>query len=1006
MTNYSREYIYENNGISGWRDPERKAPAYWSNGGFRNAGTGNGARSFGHVEDGLPMGASSYIRIDTSNATNWDNCIAQDQVPMTIGEEYTIGIFARGKGRLQLAFTQEGYKKLLTEVIDQENWRLFTATTTAKAESQSVFFYNASIETDDYAGALDLCAPMIFMGGVEPMIISTATITVAKERDIASVWNFYQLSTSTTAPAAPTEAQGQTFINTTPKPTAIGNWKTTEPSYTSGSTNFMYVTELTAFTDGTVSWSLVSKSASYEAAKLAYNEAQNAKDVINNVAEGINSRGEQLVVNGSASLNDNTNFSAWDYDGSEANASGGSFTKTADSYYVLVTDEFFPIDAGKAYTFEFDMKSKLRSGKMYSFLLFCDIDKNPIMAPNHMYVANTLTTLAQDLKTGDTVVHLSDLTNWNVSTGSASYMRGFIFWDYKNSFGYTYPEHTYSRNYHLNLYTDANVNKSAKTITLSAPWSKSTIPAGTKVSQSGDGANYKYCPLTDSIVPTSWTHYKGRYEGTDYSGKNVPKKFPPGTAYAKVGFAWNYRGTGNGEQFWLTNVAVYIDTIAEVSSYKKINCAAKAYTTAQWKTYGAAGNKVNWGTGADYDNSDLRVGDTAYITGTVTDEAGGSAIIVGTVNSISETAVNMTSQQLIFNADAVSNVNTKATAAATTATSYLTDLSNGVYVHAEGTSDDPTTTSAKGVRITDNVDIIRKGKVVASYGEEAVIGKPDGSRVIINPVSIIGVDQKQHVSFQVTSSGTPKQSTVTIPARMKESTDASGCKAYPKLDELNNGDTFNVGFEYYIENTSGQYIAGGWKETSFKKGTYELTGVTGSTVVSSGGTSSEPIELVTYQYFYDEEGDYVSAVISAASGYQAYILQCIVYYNATTFPPHFTFGTRPPTENQGDYSAAIGENNTASGEGSMAIGKELITTKNGQIVLGQYNIADSRFIFIFGEGQEPIDGVEQRRNAIGLTPGGDMLIEGDIYFGCGDDLRSGTQIKNAAGLSYTVTKTF
>ncbi|MEI3111079.1 MAG: phage tail spike protein [Oscillospiraceae bacterium] len=55
-----------------------------------------------------------------------------------------------------------------------------------------------------------------------------------------------------------------------------GSWSETEPSYTSGSTNTLYFTDLTVFSDGTWAYSAVSKSSAYEAAKAAYNKATTA----------------------------------------------------------------------------------------------------------------------------------------------------------------------------------------------------------------------------------------------------------------------------------------------------------------------------------------------------------------------------------------------------------------------------------------------------------------------------------------------------------------------------------------------------------------------------------------------------------------------------------------------------------------------------------------------------------------------------------------------------------
>lgn len=87
-------------------------------------------------------------------------------------------------------------------------------------------------------------------------------VTLASIADVANVRRYYLLQSSTlNAPAAPT-------VNPAPAP-----WVTTEPSYSEGSTNTLYTVDLTVFTDGTFDYSQVSKSSSYEAAKVAYNKA-------------------------------------------------------------------------------------------------------------------------------------------------------------------------------------------------------------------------------------------------------------------------------------------------------------------------------------------------------------------------------------------------------------------------------------------------------------------------------------------------------------------------------------------------------------------------------------------------------------------------------------------------------------------------------------------------------------------------------------------------------------
>lgn len=108
-------------------------------------------------------------------------------------------------------------------------------------------------------------------------IKAKAEITIFNVKDVKSVTRYYLLQSSTaTAPAKPTT------IN------PGGNWKTTEPSYTDGSTNTLYFVDLTIMSDGkTFSYSDVSKSSSYEAAKSAWNKANNAQNAAKAISDNI-----------------------------------------------------------------------------------------------------------------------------------------------------------------------------------------------------------------------------------------------------------------------------------------------------------------------------------------------------------------------------------------------------------------------------------------------------------------------------------------------------------------------------------------------------------------------------------------------------------------------------------------------------------------------------------------------------------------------------------------------
>ena len=90
-------------------------------------------------------------------------------------------------------------------------------------------------------------------------------ITLTSVVDVAAVYRYYLLQSSTAAvPSAP-----KVFPPASP-------WDDTEPTYTEGSTNSLYMVECTVFSDDSFLYSLVSLSSSYEAAKVAYNKASNA----------------------------------------------------------------------------------------------------------------------------------------------------------------------------------------------------------------------------------------------------------------------------------------------------------------------------------------------------------------------------------------------------------------------------------------------------------------------------------------------------------------------------------------------------------------------------------------------------------------------------------------------------------------------------------------------------------------------------------------------------------
>lgn len=113
---------------------------------------------------------------------------------------------------------------------------------------------------------------------------ASGTITISKERDVSATWRFYKIAPSTSTPSKPTDAQGKAYVSDRTVPSG---WSLSEPAYEGTFTSSLYTCDLTSFTDGEVSWSEVSKSSSYEAAKQAYNLANTTSS---NLTTEINQR--------------------------------------------------------------------------------------------------------------------------------------------------------------------------------------------------------------------------------------------------------------------------------------------------------------------------------------------------------------------------------------------------------------------------------------------------------------------------------------------------------------------------------------------------------------------------------------------------------------------------------------------------------------------------------------------------------------------------------------------
>ena len=264
-------------------------------------------------------------------------------------------------------------------------------------------------------------------------------------------------------------------------------------------------------------------------------------------------RGQNLVVNGDLSLRNNTNFSSFTY--LEDENENGYLSKTTNSVSRMTTDYYIPVDTNKKYEIGFTAKANNTSSKQYIGIATYNENRETITSSHVMYINNTLTTLSHDLNNGDEYIYLTDLTNWK-KQNTQYYQRGFIFWNYKDSTGYTYPELTYSRNIWSNLYdetyTDSNSNTKDSVdsvnnrIKLKSPWNKGYIPAGTKLSQAHAGNTYIYSLRLNQTLTENYETYSEIIEGINDSGQTrATKKFDPGTKYIRIYIGQNDNGVSN-----------------------------------------------------------------------------------------------------------------------------------------------------------------------------------------------------------------------------------------------------------------------------------------------------------------------------------------------------------------------------------------------------------------------------------------------------------------------------
>lgn len=272
---------------------------------------------------------------------------------------------------------------------------------------------------------------------------------------------------------------------------------------------------------------------------------------VGNKVDSLKLVGENLILNGYGEFGNNKNFNSYIFDGTNSYNNKPSF-KTNLKTALSIGNSRISIDIDKAYQFSMNIKSD-NGGKIYLGWDEYDIDGYYISPTYVMGYPNTTTALARDLNNGDTVVYLESTANWVSS--DYTHQNGLIFWNYRDSTGYLYPEGVYSRNAWIDLYTKENVNKTNNTITLKSSWTHGTIKAGTRVSQSNSSGR-KYRNFTNTSVPTSWKNTsfiigKDHQLQSPYSFDET--RFSPAAKSISFMAMWSY-GTSVVDTYYINSI--------------------------------------------------------------------------------------------------------------------------------------------------------------------------------------------------------------------------------------------------------------------------------------------------------------------------------------------------------------------------------------------------------------------------------------------------------------------
>lgn len=274
-----------------------------------------------------------------------------------------------------------------------------------------------------------------------------------------------------------------------------------------------------------------------------------------------------------------------------------SFSTT--SRRAVFGDDLVEIDPSASYTISGNAFSGDGMGGLYNpnnlqYFGFASYDVDMLrIDPWYVtqFAGSSQARLARQLKTGDTVIYLDDVSGWN--NGGPGSTRALAWYGYANSAGEIYDDYTYTRNVIFDKVNGAwdagQINYANNSITLRTPWAGPNVAANTAFTNNTSAATYNYNVLNKQSV----SNVSQQFSETISGFGNKAYEFRYGTAFIQSLMLTNYQNGAVNQINWSN---VQIDrTVEEYLAGETVELKAiqDSAATYQWTQTGGPQVQIN-----------------------------------------------------------------------------------------------------------------------------------------------------------------------------------------------------------------------------------------------------------------------------------------------------------------------------------------------------------------------------------------------------------------------------